>query len=106
MSVKRIIRRTPTSPRRGKTDWQRVRSLTDKEIEEAVRSDPDAAPILDEEWFRTAKLVMPERKVPVSIRVDREVLEWFKSQGPRYQSRMNAVLRAYVGAHSKHPVAH
>ncbi len=73
----------------------------DKEIEDAVRSDPDAAPILDEAWFRTARLVMPERKVPVSIRVDREVLEWFKAQGPRYQSRMNAVLKAYVSAHSK-----
>ncbi len=101
VSVKHIVKRTPASPRRGKTDWKRVRSLTDKEIEDAVRSDPDAAPILDQEWFRTAKLVMPERKVPVSIRVDREVLEWFKAQGPRYQSRMNAVLKAYVGAHSK-----
>lgn len=75
--------------------------MTDKEIEDAVRTDPDAAPLLDEEWFKTATLVMPERKVPVSLRVDREVLEWFKAQGPRYQSRMNAVLKAYVGAHSK-----
>ena len=56
---------------------------------------PDAAPILDEEWFRTATLVMPERKIPVSIRVDREIVEWFKAQGPRYQSRMNAVLKAF-----------
>jgi uncharacterized protein (DUF4415 family) len=100
VSAKRIVRRTPSSPRRGRTDWKRVRALTDKEIEDDVRSDPDVAPILDEEWFRTAKLVMPERKVPVSMRVDREVLEWFKAQGSRYQSRMNAVLKAYVKAHS------
>jgi uncharacterized protein (DUF4415 family) len=75
--------------------------MSDREIEEAVRSDPDAAPILDEEWFRTAKLVLPQRKIPVSIRVDREVIEWFKAQGPRYQSRMNAVLKAYVGAQKR-----
>jgi len=101
VSEKHIVKYIPSPRRRGKTDWKRVRALTDEEIDEAVRSDPDAAPILDEEWFRTATLVMPERKVPVSIRVDREVVEWFKAQGPRYQSRMNAVLKAYVGAHKR-----
>ena len=99
MSAKRIVRRTLGDRRRGKTDWARVRALTDDEIEEAVRSDPDAAPILDAEWFAKATLVMPERKVPISLRLDREVLEWFKSRGPRYQSRMNAVLKAYAREH-------
>ncbi len=101
MSAKRIVRRTRTSRRRGKTDWERVKTLTDAEIEGAVRSDPDAAPILDEEWFKTARVVLPERKMPLSMRVDREVLDWFKAQGPRYQSRMNAVLKAYVRARAK-----
>jgi uncharacterized protein (DUF4415 family) len=101
VSEKRIVKYIPSPGTRGKTDWKRVRALTDQEIDEAVRSDPDAAPILDEEWFRTATLVMPERKVPVSIRVDHEVVEWFKAQGPRYQSRMNAVLRSYMEAHRK-----
>jgi uncharacterized protein (DUF4415 family) len=85
----------------GKTDWKRLAALTDREIEEAIASDPDAAPLLDEEWFRTAKLVMPERKVPVSMRIDREVLDWFKRPGRGYLSRMHAVLRAYVSAHSQ-----
>ncbi len=75
--------------------------MSDREIEEAAKGDPDAAPILDKEWFRTAKLVLPERKVPISLRMDREVVEWFKAQGRRYQSRMNAVLKAYVQAHRK-----
>ncbi|MGO9454357.1 MAG: BrnA antitoxin family protein [Candidatus Binataceae bacterium] len=75
--------------------------MSDREIEEAAKADPDAAPILDKEWFRTAKLVLPERKVPISLRMDREVVEWFKAQGRRYQSRMNAVLKAYVQAHRK-----
>ena len=61
MSAKRIVRLTPNSRRRGKTDWARVDAITDLEIEHAASSDPDAAPILDEEWFRSAKLVLPER---------------------------------------------
>ena len=100
MSVKRIVRRTPSS-RRGRSDWARVDAMSDREIEEAAKADLDAAPILDKEWFRTAKLVLPERKVPISLRMDREVVEWFKAQGRRYQSRMNAVLKAYVQAHRK-----
>jgi uncharacterized protein (DUF4415 family) len=38
----------------------------------------------------------PERKQAISLRVDRDVLAWFRSTGPRYQSRMNAVLRSYM----------
>jgi uncharacterized protein (DUF4415 family) len=99
VSAKRIVRRTLKSGHRGKTDWARVDATSDREIENAAKSDPDAAPILDKEWFRRAKLVLPERKVPISLRMDREVVEWFKAHGKRYQSRMNAVLKAYVQAH-------
>ena len=56
-------------------------ALTDQEIEQAVKDDPDAAPILDDEWFRHARLVMPERKQLISLRLDREVVDWFKRQG-------------------------
>jgi uncharacterized protein (DUF4415 family) len=101
VSARRIVKRIRISRRRGRTDWKRVDALSDAEIEKAVRSDRDAAPILDERWFETAKVVMPERKVPVSMRVDREVLNWFKAQGRPYQSRMNAVLRAFMQAHRK-----
>jgi uncharacterized protein (DUF4415 family) len=101
VNAKRIVRRTPNHRRRGKTEWARVQTLNDRETEAATKSDPDAAPILDEAWFRTAKLVLPERKVPISLRMDREVVEWFKAHGRRYQSRMNSVLKAYVAAHRK-----
>lgn len=100
MSKPRIVKYDPRK-HRSRTDWARVRALTDREIEEAVASDPDAAPILDEAWFKQARLVEPEPKVPVSIRLDRDVVEWFKRQGPRYQSRINAVLRAFMSAHRK-----
>ena len=51
-----------------------------------------------EEFFRNARLVMPpdDNKKPISIRVDADVLEWFKAQGAGHLTRMNAVLRAYM----------
>jgi uncharacterized protein (DUF4415 family) len=76
--------------------------MTDRDIERAVRADPDAAPILNERWLRNAKLVMPlERKprVAISLRVERDVIDWFKAQAGPYQSRMHAVLKAFVEAH-------
>lgn len=96
-----IVRRSAAEIRkhRGRIDTKRVRATTDEEIAAQIAADPDTAPPLNAEWFRTARLVTPQAKVPVSIRVDREVLEWFKAHGPRYQSRMNAVLKAYVAAH-------
>lgn len=100
MSERRIVRRSHRI-RRGNTDWARVDALTDEDIAKAVAEDPDAAPLLDREWFKKARIVLPEPKVPVSIRLDREVLDWFKAQGPRYQSRINAVLRAFVDARRK-----
>jgi uncharacterized protein (DUF4415 family) len=55
---------------------------------------------LDEDFWRNARVVMPDEKgkTPVSIRVDNDVLDWFKRQGKGYLTRMNAVLRAYVAA--------
>lgn len=78
---------------RLRTDWARVDALTDEEIEASVRDDPDAPPIVDDEWFRTATLVMPRPKEQISIRIDRDVLEHFRRY-PRYQTRINAILRA------------
>ncbi len=53
---------------------------------------------LDEDFWRNATVVMPDDrgKMPLSIRVDTEVVEWFREQGRGYLTRMNAVLRAYV----------
>jgi uncharacterized protein (DUF4415 family) len=55
-------------------------------------------PQMDETFFKAARLVMPSgtQKQPISIRVDDDVLAWFKSQGKGHLSRMNAVLRAYM----------
>jgi uncharacterized protein (DUF4415 family) len=93
-----ITRSTKNKGRKGKTDWTRLNKLTDSDIRRAIRSDPDAAPELDAAWFRRAKIVIPEGKEALSIRLDRDVMKWFRRQGRGYQTRINAVLRAYVEA--------
>ena len=79
----------------GETDWERLRIMTDEEIEAAAASDPDSVPFgLD---WSDAEVVVP-KKQPVSIRLDEDVLTYFKETGPRYQTRINKVLRSYVKA--------
>lgn len=58
--------------------------------------DTSDIPELDASFWEKAKLVQPSNKKAISLRVDGDVLEWFKSQGKGYQSVMNAVLRSYV----------
>jgi len=93
-----IIKRSAGDVRKGKTNWSRVAKLSEKEIIARAKSDPDAQPT-DDEFWRNARVVMPERKVPISLRVDREVLGWFKQQSRPYQTLINAVLKAYMEAH-------
>ena len=52
-------------------------------------------------FWQSAKVVMPEGKEKITLRIDKDVLRWFKARGKGYQSRMNAVLRAYMSAQSK-----
>jgi uncharacterized protein (DUF4415 family) len=85
---------------KGKSDWARVTSMSDKEIMRAAKSDPDAQPT-DLEFWKDARIVLPAGKHPITLRLDRDVLDWFKAQGRRYQSRMNAVLRSYMEGHRK-----
>lgn len=87
------------SPRKGKTDWARVNALTDEDIAKAVANDPDAVPI-NIDWS-DAVLVIPAKKKAISIRVDEDVLDFFKKEGDGYQRRINAVLRSYMQQKAK-----
>ena len=78
---------------RGRADLQRLGRVTETEI--LATSPPELADLPAGFWD-TAVVVEPVAKQPVSLRVDEDVLQWFKEQGPRYQSRMNAVLRSYM----------
>jgi len=81
------------------TDWKRVDAMTEEELERAIAADPDAD-IPNPDWTK-AKLVLPQRKQSVHLRVDPDVLDWFRQQGSGYLTRMNAVLRTYYEAHRK-----
>jgi uncharacterized protein (DUF4415 family) len=99
MKKEHIITRKWGDRRKGKTDWARVDKLTDEDIAKAVANDPDAVPI-DIDWSN-AVLVMPVRKKAISIRIDEDVLDYFKKEGAGYQGRMNAVLRSYMQQKAK-----
>jgi uncharacterized protein (DUF4415 family) len=64
-----------------------------------TRPDAPEAEDLGEDFWKSAKVVMPRGKTSVHLRLDSDVVEWFKNHGKGHLSRMNAVLRAYVEAH-------
>jgi uncharacterized protein (DUF4415 family) len=61
-----------------------------------TRSNAPEAKSLGEEFWKSARVVLPPGKTSVHLRLDSDVLEWFKSRGKGHLTRMNAVLRAYV----------
>jgi uncharacterized protein (DUF4415 family) len=78
-----------------RTDWGRVAALTDEQIMAAMRDDPDWAEFMDIDWSK-ATIVYPTPKKAVSIRLDEDVIDFFKKSGKGYQTRMNAVLRHFM----------
>jgi len=70
-----------------------LRRLTEAEIK---RTSPAELADLPDDFWKDASLVFPVPKQAISLRLDKDVLAWFKSSGPRYQSRMRAVLRSYM----------
>ena len=78
------------------TDWKRLRSLTPAAIRQGLATDADAR-ATDEAFWKDAKVVLPTRKAVVTMRLDADLLEWFRQQRG-YQTRINAILRAYMKA--------
>jgi uncharacterized protein (DUF4415 family) len=58
---------------------------------------------LDDEFWQHAQVHMPPGKASVHLRLDADVLEWFRAQGRGHLTRMNAVLRSYMEAHKRQP---
>jgi uncharacterized protein (DUF4415 family) len=63
-------------------------------------------PATDAKFWSEAKLVLPENKVALGVRFDKDMVDWFKSFGPGYQTKMNAVLRSYMEHHRSRPGKH
>jgi uncharacterized protein (DUF4415 family) len=81
----------------SRTDLRRVDAQTDAELERYLAADEDEGS-LRPDWTR-AELVLPQAKKSVHLRLEEEIIAFFKSQGKGHISRMQAVLKAYVDAH-------
>lgn len=80
---------------KSRTDWKKLVHGRDQDI------DYSDIPVTDKQFWSNAEIVYPGNKVPLSIRFDQEVIQWFRRQGPGYQTRMNAVLKGYIQAMQK-----
>jgi uncharacterized protein (DUF4415 family) len=82
----------------SKTNWGKVQATTQQELGRAIAEDSDERD-LTPDWTK-AELVIRRPKKSVTLRMDEELLDWFKRQGRGYQTKMQAVLRSYMEAHS------
>lgn len=78
-----------------KSDLKRIDAMKDEDIDYSDIPEVDAA------FFESARVVVPPGKKQVTVRLDSDVLAWLKDQGKGYQTRINAILRAYYDAHAK-----
>lgn len=76
-----------------KSDLPRLDAMSDEQI------DYQDIPAMDEGFLQRVQMRYSPGKKAISLRLDRDVLAWLKAQGPGYQSRINAVLRAYYETH-------
>jgi uncharacterized protein (DUF4415 family) len=79
----------------GKTEWARFDATTEEDIERQIAEDPDLQGFDDIDWSKAVFVPAPAKQ-PISIRIDEDVLAFFKAQGAGYQSRINNVLRHYM----------
>ena len=92
------MKKSATS-RKSRTNWKRVDALKDDRIDFSDR--PELTPEMFARAVVRRGLKPVPRKEQLSIRVDSDVLEWYKKQGPGYQTRINALLRAYMQEHPR-----
>ena len=84
----------PATSRKSRTDWKRFDTMTDKQID--FSDTPEVTPDMFARAVVRRGLKPVPRKEQLTIRVDSDVLEWYRRQGPGYQTRINALLRAYM----------
>lgn len=93
-----VVRFDPLLHPPGRTDWERLRKMTD-EIRRAIAEDPDAVPEWTAEDREQATMVEGPPRRRVSIRLDAEVLDWFRSLGGGWRSRVDMILRGSMERH-------
>ena len=89
-----------TISNKSDTDWDRLEAMDDENID--LSDIPELTPEMFAKAVVKHGLKNKENKTLLTIRVDQDVLTWFKSQGRGYQTRINSLLRAYMEANVNH----
>ena len=85
--------------KKSQTDWKRLRTLSEKEID--LSENPEMTPQMFARAIVRRGLKPAIRKTQLTLRVDDDVLEWFRRSGKGYQTQINSLLRAYMDAHKE-----
>lgn len=96
MNGARIGKASPKKRARTQTEWNKLRKRTAAQIRTGIESDPEVRKTNAAFW-NDAKIVLPRAKTLVTMRLDSDLLEWFRRESG-YQTRINAILRAYMNA--------
>jgi uncharacterized protein (DUF4415 family) len=78
----------------SRSDWAKAAAMTDEQLETSIAADPDEAGMVMD--WESVTVELPKPKADLHMRVDRDVLDFFRKTGKGYQTRINAVLRSYV----------
>ena len=82
---------------KSRTDFDYLDRVTDEEIDKAIKDDPDTL-TLDDCDMAQLHVVYPKKRVPISLRMESEVLNWYRTHYKHYQTQINAVLKAFKEA--------
>jgi uncharacterized protein (DUF4415 family) len=91
------MKKKASSKIRSKTDWKRIDAMRDADID--FSDDPEWTPEMFARAVRRVGLKPVLRKSQITLRLDADVLEWFRARGSGYQTQINSLLRAYMEAH-------
>ncbi len=83
--------------KKSQTDWTRLENMKDADID--LSDSPELTPEIFARAIVRRGLQTVPRKSQLTLRLDQDVLEWFRKQGQGYQTQINALLRAYMNAH-------
>jgi uncharacterized protein (DUF4415 family) len=88
-----------SSSKKSETDWKRIDAMKDEDID--FSEIPEATPEMFARAILRRNFKPIPRKKQLTLRIDEDVIDWYKSQGRGYQTRINALLRAYMKEHKR-----
>lgn len=90
---------TTKKSKTSQTDWKRIDAMTDEDID--LSDIPEITPEMFARAVHMRNFKVIPRKKQLTLRVDSDVVDWYKKQGPGYQTRINSLLRAYMKEHQR-----